>query len=170
MSWLDQGRQEHGWFGHGTAPHAPDEANPRDGVAGTLDQRLLALAHGAIGALPPELRRQAEAQYHGETLSHLTEAMTAWVRGSRLDQANFAERFFGRAADDPVVRNLRDAGLGAASATSHAEMREAAGKLANAMKTIGLERWPRFVADAASNSATAAPAGATPSIAAGGGG
>jgi hypothetical protein len=74
--------------------------------------------------------------------------MTAWVRGARLDQADFAERFFGRAADDPVVRDLRGAAIGASTATSHAEIREAAGKLAEAMQAIGLYQWPRFVADA----------------------
>lgn len=29
MSWEDQGRQEHGWFGNGTAP-----VNPKDGASG----------------------------------------------------------------------------------------------------------------------------------------
>ncbi len=167
MSWQDQGRQEHGWFGHGTAPRQPDEVNARDEVAGSLDQRLLALAHGAIGALPPALRRQAEAQYRGATLSRLTETMTAWVRGGRLDQASFADRFFGRAPSDPVVRDLRDAALGAASATSQAEMREATEKLADAIKATGLDQWPRFVADAQERAANVPPAGSVSSVPAG---
>ena len=148
MSWQDQGRQEHGWFGHGTAPERADGSDAAEGAPGTLDQRLLAVSNGAIAALSPPLRKQAEAQYHDGILSRLTEAMTAWVRGSRLDQGAFADRFFGRSADDLVVQNLRDAALGVASATSHAEMREAAEKLADAMKATGLDRWPRFVTDA----------------------
>jgi hypothetical protein len=33
-------------------------------------------------------------------------------------------------------------------ATSHAELREAAEKVASAMQAVGLDRWPRFLADA----------------------
>jgi hypothetical protein len=149
MSWLDQGRQEHGWFGHGTGPEGMDDSSADDGASGSLDHRLLALAYGAIAALPSSLRRQIEVQYHDGTLSLLTAAMTAWVRGGRLDRTSFANRFFGRGADDPAVQKLRDATLGAASATSDAEMHGAAEKLADVMKAIGLDRWSRFVADAA---------------------
>ena len=148
VSWEDQGRQYHMWFGHGTAPERLGGSDTDGSASVGLGQRLLVLANGAIAVLSPSLRKRAEAQYHAGTLAHLTAAMTAWVRGNRLDQASFADRFFGRAADDPVVQKLRDATLGAASATSHMGMREAAEKLADAMKATGLDRWPRFVADA----------------------
>jgi len=75
--------------------------------------------------------------------------MTAWMRGIRLDQAAFAARFFGRAADDPVVKHLHSAILGAATATNHENIREASGKVAEAIKVVGVSQWPRFVADAA---------------------
>ena len=75
--------------------------------------------------------------------------MTTWTRGARLNQATFAARFFGRGADDPVVRSLHGAVRGAATATSHEDIREAAGKLADAIKAVGVSQWPRFVADAA---------------------
>ena len=50
MSWEDQGRQEHGWFGHGTAPpKVKDETDKTGGgqVTLTLDE-LDARIHAAI--------------------------------------------------------------------------------------------------------------------------
>lgn len=149
MSWRDQGRQYHMWFGSGTAPDRGVDLAPDPSVTGkSADERALALAYGAIAALPVSLRVRAEAQYQHGTLPRLKEASTAWIRGTRLNQAAFAARFFGREADGPVVRNLHAAALGAATATSHADIRDAAGKLADAIKIVGIDRWPRFVADA----------------------
>jgi hypothetical protein len=149
VSWEDQGRQEHGWFGDGKGPDRPKDAS---GSRGVFDlggvQRIQAVAHGAIGALPQALRARAAAQYDAGNLARLTEAMTAWSNGTRLSKSEFADRFFGRTADDPVVRRLHDATLNVGLATSHADLREAAEKVANAMQTVGLDRWPRFLADA----------------------
>ena len=66
-----------------------------------------------------------------------------------MDPASFAEHFFGRSADDPVAARLRIAAIGANQAQSHAELREAAGDLAAAQQTVGLDRWNAFLADAA---------------------
>jgi len=157
MSWEDQGRQEHAWFGHGTAPTRPDDSDTADGAPESLGKRIAAVAHGAIASLPPARRRRAEAQNDAGGLARLTEAMTAWVRGSALDQAGFADRFFSRAADDPVVQTLHSAALGAALATNHAGLRDAAEELAGAMQTIGLDQWPRFLADVGQRIAQTAP-------------
>jgi hypothetical protein len=74
--------------------------------------------------------------------------MTAWVRGSKMDAGAFASHFFGRAADDPVVATLRAAVSEASFATTQAHLAKASGDLAEVMKAVGLDRWPRFVADA----------------------
>jgi hypothetical protein len=149
MSWEDQGRQYHMWFGHGTAPGKSSTGGADPSVTGkSTADRVQALAYGAIALLPAAQRRQAEAQYRNGTLPRLTAAMSAWMRGTRLDQATFADRFFGRSADDHVVRSLHSAALDAATATSQADIREAAGKLAEAMQAVGLYQWPSFVADA----------------------
>ncbi len=149
MSWEDQGRQYHMWFGHGTAGNKSTKAAPGSSVVGqSTADRVLALAYGALASLPTAHRGQAEAQYHNGTLPRLKEAMTGWLRATALNQATFASRLFGRSADDPVVRSLHSAVLGAATATSHDDLREAAGKLARAMEAVGIQRWPRFVADA----------------------
>lgn len=94
MSWEDQGRQSHMWFGHGTAPGKAKKAAPNPAVTGrSSDDRAVALAYGTIAALPASLRGRVEAQYQHGILPRLREAMTAWIKGTRLDQAAFASRF-----------------------------------------------------------------------------
>ena len=147
--WQFQGRQEHGWFGHGVAPDKTGNAGlDLPVISKSIDDRALALAYGAIAALPAPPRRRAEAQYQHGTFPSLKKALTAWIRGARLEQNVFAARLFGRAADDPVARTLRSAALVAAAATSQADIGHAAGKLADAIKAVGVDQWPRFVADA----------------------
>ncbi len=76
---------------------------------------------------------------------------------SRLTRRASQAGSSGRGADDPVVRNLHGAALDAAMATSHAALGTAAGKVAAAMTTMGLDRWPRFVADAQERARDPAP-------------
>jgi hypothetical protein len=150
VSWEDQGRQQHGWFGSGTAPQQFEDTSDPGAMFGPggLAARIQAVGRGAIGALPAKLRAPAAAQQDAGNLARLTEAMTAWAGGTGLSASAFAERFFGRTADDPVARTLHGAALDVGLATSHAELREAAEKVASAMQAIGLDRWPRFLADA----------------------
>lgn len=150
VSWQDQGRQGHGWFGSGTASAQRDDraGDAKRFEPGGLQLRIAAIAYGAIASLPPALRRRAEARLGAAGLSRLTEVMTAWVLANRLDQASFAEHFLGRSADDPVAANLRSAAQGADMATTHAELRDAAGHLADAMQAVGLDRWAAFLTDA----------------------
>ena len=52
MSWEDQGRQYHMWFGHGTGADKAAKAAPGSSVGGqSTADRVLALAYGAL-ALP----------------------------------------------------------------------------------------------------------------------
>ena len=103
-------------------------------------------------------RGQVETQCNNGTLPRLKEAMTAWLRATALNQASFASRLFGRSADDPVIRDLHSAARRAATATSHDDLRDAAGKLARAMEAVsrkslrdfaGIDRWLGFVASTA---------------------
>ena len=153
MSWEDQGRQQHMWFGHGTAPATGKTAAPDPSVTDkTVEERAAGLAYSAIAALPAPLRVQAEAQYQHGTLPLLQEAIAAWIMGTAMDPATFASRFFGRGPDDPVARSLYAAAFGAATATSHDDNRAAGINVADAIKAVGVDQWPRFVADAAERS------------------
>jgi hypothetical protein len=97
VAWQDQGRQEHGWFGHGTAPqdYVDDATNDSLFGAGGLEARIQAVAYGAVAALPSALREQAATLFDATHLAQLTETMKVWIRGARLDQAQFAALFFG---------------------------------------------------------------------------
>ena len=115
---------------------------------GEMSHRFAAVAVGAIAASPAELRARAATRNDPATIERVTDLMRSWGRGAALGQAEFAERFLGRAADDPVMKELRAAAMGAALAKSHAALAEATNHLANAMQGIGLDRWQRFLADA----------------------
>jgi hypothetical protein len=150
MSWEDQGRQEHGWFGNGTAPEKFADAAGTSEFFGPngLAQRIRAVAYGVLGALPQALRARLAAQYDAGNLARLTEVMTAWNRGTKLGDGEFANWFFGRTKDDPIVEKLRSAALDGGLATSRADLRQAAEKVAGAIQAVGLGRWPRFLVDA----------------------
>jgi hypothetical protein len=149
MGWEDRGRQEHGWFGNGTT--AEDKqigAAGAGGAPGGLVDRVQVVVPGAAAALPRELRYHSVARPDAKTLDQLTMAMTAWARGAGTDVASFAKRFFGRAGDDPIVGKLWASATMADRARSHADLGAAATDLADARQLVGLDRWPRFLADA----------------------
>ena len=147
MGWQDQGRQRHMWFGHGKAHANVHQSGGRAGNAtGDREAELASrLVYGAIATLSPGQRMKAEAQLQNGTL---TAALAIWLRDAQLDSATFADRFFDRSADDPIAANLHGAVIDAILAPGRTEMRGATEKLADAIKAIGLDRWPRFVAEA----------------------
>jgi hypothetical protein len=114
----------------------------------SLPARLTAVIHGALGALKRSARAQAESQLRAGLLPRLTEAMAAWAQGSRLNAQSFAYHFFHWDAADAVVTSLRDAAVGAATATRQDELAAASKHLADAMTAEGLDTWPRFIAHA----------------------
>lgn len=67
--------------------------------------------------------------------------------------ARFAGRFFGRAADDPIVAKLWAAATMAKRARSHADLGPAATDFAEAPQLVGLDRWQRILADAGQRAA-----------------
>ncbi len=123
-----------------------DDLPPHDGF-GT---RVRAAICAAIAALPAALRRHHAAQPDATSLERLVGLMRQWVRGGQLHQASFAEHFFGRDADDPIVTHLRDAVRMSVGAKSHEDLREASTAIAEAQQIVGLDRWSRFLTDAES--------------------
>jgi hypothetical protein len=150
MSWEDQGRQYHEWFGHGTAPVKLKPIVDKNGstIEDNLEERFRTVAHGAVGALPRKLRAQAAAQLQTRMLGQLTEAMAAWAYGSKLDAVSFAQHFFGRHADAREVGSLRAAATETVAAETRPQLAAASEHLADAIKVVGVDSWPRFVADA----------------------
>ena len=148
MSWEDQGRQQHGWFGSGKG-----EATNNDGAASdgqSLNQRMDAVVSGAIAALPRALRSSMELRLDTATRAQLSTLLVTWSRGAGLDRAQFAGQFFGRDANDPVATSLRTAALTAGLSGQPEALRDAAEHLASAMETVGPDRWYRFLDDSQS--------------------
>jgi len=104
VSWIDQGRQYHGYFGHGTAPQT-DADDVEDA------------ANGAVGLLPPADRIRYER----------------WLRCGGMATLQCAA---------PVL--FGPGGVAAVSGSG-----PTAAGLAKAIRTKGLDRWPRVVAAAA---------------------
>ena len=164
MSWEDQGRQEHGWFGHGTAPpKLGDDPGERSVMAG-LDARIRTLGHCAIADIPRKLRYHHAASFPEPVMEQLIEAMGTWARGLLLDRAEFAARFFGRTAFDPVVDHLWQATKYAVVARSPAEVQAGTYQLAGAMQAVGLDNWRRFLSDVQQRAAASDSAGLVNSI------
>jgi hypothetical protein len=109
---------------------------------------LDAVINGSVAAMPAALRGSAEARLDARTRARLKALMTTWSDGGNMDRAEFAGQFFGRAVDDPVAMGLRTAALTARLSGRQDALRDAAEHLAGAMRTVGLDRLPRFLDDA----------------------
>lgn len=106
--WIYQGRQEHGWFGNGTAP---DSGNPSDPEAAAklfnpaeIDQRTDYVAHSAIGHLPPAARGHSAATFSPPSLARLRSAVRAWHGTRALTDDAFHTHLLGR--QRPPLRPL----------------------------------------------------------------
>lgn len=106
------------------------------GGNGGVAQRIQAVACGAIAALPPMQRQRAERQLHDDGLALLTQAMSAWAQGSRLDPARFAAHFFGRSGFDPVPAQLRAVALRVRLTSDPATLADASHPLAETMQQV----------------------------------
>jgi hypothetical protein len=152
MSWEDQGRQYHGWFGHGMAPGGDDPSS--DGVGAMFDPgnfaaRIDAMAYSAVAHMPNADRHRDSATFDRQRLERLRKIMTTWTGARSLSQTAFKERFVDPSTSGAAIEKLRAAAAAAKAATTHQDLADASADLAGAMRTIGLEKWPRFLSDAA---------------------
>ena len=95
-NWLWQGRQEHGWFGHGTAPDVDDvaEGGADATAAGAAPASAVAsAARAAVGALPAASRAAFEATLSAATLAQMEAVFRSWERGNRRAPEAFARRY-----------------------------------------------------------------------------
>lgn len=75
--------------------------------------------------------------------------MTAWNGASDLSRDAFRQRFLDPHTSDETVDLLRSAARGAAEARTHEELAAAGADLTSAMQRVGLNHWPRYLAEAA---------------------
>ncbi len=139
MSWEDQGRQAHGWFGHGTAVESQPE--PIFEPAG-LERRIDTVAHGAQMHLPRKDWHRSAIAFDGRRLEQIRRAMLAWVAARGFDDATFAARFADPRASDAAIQVLRAAADATRTATTHQGLMAASAQFAAGMLVVGLDRWP----------------------------
>ncbi len=150
MSWETQGRQEHGWFGHGMGPEGAADV-------GDLADRVAWTAHASLMDLPRQDWRSSAAAFDGERVQRLQTAMAAWIGARSLSRAGFEKRFVGSMISDAAIDSLRASAEAVRTATTHHDLGVASTHLASAMQGIGLSRWPGFLRDAASRADAAPP-------------
>ena len=150
MSWEDQGRQGHGWFGHGSAPGAGANTQPDSGADALFDptnssDRFDAIAHAALAHLSAADRNRGSASFDARRLAEFRTLMSA------LSERNFPGASSDMSANSDAVDRLRQAAELANKATSQQDLAKASSLVAQAMQTVGLDSWSRFLAGAASN-------------------
>ena len=75
MTWECQGRQEHGWFGHGTCDG--------DGNIGAIyPMTVTDVAYTALSYLPTPQRKRYEGWLQNGGLKQLAIALPGWAAGS----------------------------------------------------------------------------------------
>lgn len=136
-----QGRQSHGWFGHGTGPVlAPDASS-----AAGLVRRIHDLGHTLTAGLPASKRNHDAARLGAEDHARLDRVLAATVQALPLGGPAVARRVFGVQPDTPgldgfirTARLLRDA-------QHNADLRAATDALGRAAQDIGLNRFKPFL-------------------------
>lgn len=135
MSWIDQGRQQHGWFGHGAAPEAATSARE-------LRERAFAIVQLAGGRLTFPLER---------TTDILRTLAPMMAPSSSLSPNDFRQRFF-RDAFDPVdAWHLQLFMRDVARADDHAGLKDGGHALAMTIDHYGAKDWSSMLGRAVSN-------------------
>ena len=146
--WMYQGRQDHGWFGHGTGPGAPSATPDAAQSAAVLDQRIRDIAHTLIAGLPASKRYHDAARLSDIDRARLTRLLTAAVQALPLGLPGIARRVFGKDSDTPGVDGFAQAAGLLRNGRDNADLRAATDALGKAAQDIGLDRFKSFLREA----------------------
>lgn len=161
MSWEDQGRQERGWFGHGTTPATskPSDASPdRVFDHGNYEPRIDAIAHTALMHMPRKERHRDVLSFDRQRLERLRNAMAAWISARSLSDFAFRQNLVSPSTSATAVKKLRAAAEGVRTATTHEDLAQASADLASGVQSVGIDRWPGFLRNAAKRADSYQPA------------
>lgn len=108
MSWQDQGRQQHGWFGSGTSGTEPE-----------TDTRAAAvkIGYAALSHLAAPHRGRYEGWLNRGGLAHIAAVLPGWRAGSSLSDARFHDVFIGPQGAQSLAGPARKVGLALAAPT-----------------------------------------------------
>ncbi len=167
-SWVFQGRQYHQWFGHGTAPsNGRERAAPPVGSLFdvlSVKQRIDYVAASLIGHADRKDRRRWESSLSQSGQDQLGTVVAAWYGARSLGRDAFREQLLDAYTSDETVNLLRSAVRSIVDARTHNELGTAGAELASAVKKVGVERWPRYLADAERRAMAAVSSGTVPGI------
>lgn len=167
-SWVHQGRQEHGEFGHGTSPKDDKGGGsaepPKLFQPENASQRVTYVASSIVGHAPRSQRSRWEASAGRATLADLKTAMAAWYGSAGLSWDTFRDRFLDPMTGDEVVDKLRTAARETINGPSYDDLAQAGNDFATAVLAIGPDRWPRYIGSAARNALAAADSGLVPAV------
>lgn len=82
-----QGRQQHGWFGHGTRSQDSNVQTVSEGAGGAPPDRFVAVVRGAVGAVPAGDRKAYEAALGSSGEPKLATALRIWSTAPATGQA-----------------------------------------------------------------------------------
>ncbi len=145
-----QGRQSHGWFGHGTGPAKP-ESGGADAGSAALAQRIHDLGHTLIVGLPASKRHHDAARLGAEDHARLDRVLAATVQALPTGGPAIARRVFGMPLDAPGIDGFIRAARLLRDGRDNADLRAATDALGRAAQDIGLDRFKPFLRKADAN-------------------
>ena len=166
--WQYQGRQQHQWLGHGTAPK--DGKEQMSAKPGSLfdpmsvEQRIEYASGSVVTHSPRNQRSRWDVRVGGANQDSLKTAVAVWYGASRLSRDAFRQLLLDPTTSDETVDRLRSTATGIVNDRTHAQLGAAGEDLAAAAHTIGPDRWSRFIGDAERRGVEAVSNGTIPGV------
>lgn len=155
-NWEQQGRQEHDWFGHGTSVQPGETGQAGQSGEESVKKQAESIIHGVTGHLPAERRKAYESYLaHGGRLA-LTRILVAWAKSATSGRDDFRDRFLPPTASDRLAEHLRKVAGNVSGTGTEDKSRESITNLSMAVSIVGIDRFPRFIAEAHARTAIAA--------------
>jgi hypothetical protein len=143
-----QGRQAHGWFGHGTGPGTASTDSEPAQAAAVIEQRIRDIGHTLIAGLPASKRYHNAVRLSDEDRARLTRLLTAVVQALPLGLPAIAHQIFGKHPDTPGIGGFAQAAGLLRNGRDSADLRAATDALGKAAQDIGLDRFKPFLREA----------------------
>ncbi len=142
-SWIYQGRQEHGWFGNGTAPggSAEGQTDARTQPGGLFDprnagDRIDYAARTVIARLDRKDRWHGSAVFDSTALGGLRNVVIATYGASDLSRDAFRRQFFGGYASDQTVDQWRNTAKALVEARTDQQLSAAGEQLTDTIRML----------------------------------
>ena len=146
--WMHQGRQDHGWFGHGAGLGASSATLGPAQAAAVVGQRIQDIGHTLIAGLPASKRHHDATRLNDNDRARLTRLLTAAVQALPLGLPGMARRVFGKAPDTPGIDGFAQAAGLLRDGRDNADLRAATDALGKAAQDIGLDHFKGFLREA----------------------